>query len=83
MFDDFYLELNGLQAKHKSSEGATAGSSKDLLVKTKVEMTRSVEMIQDIEFHTAAEDTSVVTNFVLIKKNKNLISKIVRLLLNE
>lgn len=85
MFDDFYLELNGLQAKHISPKSgidkvaAVAGSSKDLVVKTKVERTRSVEMIQDVEFHIAIEDTSVVTNVSLIKKNKKHISKIVSL----
>lgn len=81
MFDDFYLELNGLQAKNVSPDGgkdkvakAVAGSSKDLVVKT-----RSVEMIQDVEFHIATEDTLAVTNVSLIKKNKKHISKIVSL----
>ena len=77
MFDDFYLELIGIKDNQPTKKkNVIEGSSKDLITKTKQEKNKAVETVQDVELAEEL-DSSVVTNVVLIKKNKSYVSKMV------
>jgi hypothetical protein len=77
MFDDFYLELIGIKDNQPTKKKKVIeGSSKDLITKTKQEKNKAVETVQDVELAEEL-DSSVVTNVVLIKKNKSYVSKMV------
>jgi hypothetical protein len=77
MFDDFYLELIGIKDNQPTKKKKVIeGSSKDLITKTKQEINKAVETVQDVELAEEL-DSSVVTNVVLIKKNKSYVSKMV------